>query len=263
MAEQEFEHLQPFWDTREEMVDRTLRNLYMQNKLALDNDTMKYKFVGIGDTESPWLFIRDTLDNKCAVLFDIKYATFNLIPQYCRTSCFKVVIKPTTVYELFQVYEIMKKLDYFGKVGIDDRWYTEGLYAAFSYNETMEEAWEKWKVLRRLVSEQIGDHVKIAAKKGCTEMEGKVPSDTWAFVPDGQIELEAMIDEKLDNTLMYMTQAPWVIRKKFRTFCKEANRVGDLSYKGLEHITGPLKGISIKSLTYHDKWSIDDDVFPG
>ncbi len=260
---QQFKHIEKFWEPTEDQVNNVLMNMMLQGKLTFNNINGTYSATGTADTESPWLFIRNTVDNDCAVLHDIKHVAFRLIPMYCRTSCIKVVIKPTTVYELFQVYEIMKELDYHGKVGIDERDFTQGIYGAFCYNETMEDAQERWTALRRAVTEKIGDHVPVICKKGCTEMEAMTPSTNWNVVPKNHQKLEAIIDELLVIPRLEMVQSPWLIRKKFRRFCRQANKIGDLSYGQLEHITGPMNGITVSSVTYHDEWSAEGDSFPA
>lgn len=201
--------------------------------------------------DMPWAFVGMS-GRGCNVRNELYWRRFGVIPRHCRTSCYKVVVKPQSVYELYHFHLLLKQLSdlegWGGKSGIDIRWYTFGRYAAFMYHANLEKARRCYDHVRDLIDysehfrllneiESMYTHELITLKKGCTEMQhpafGGIPSDLWEnhekvpFWEEEEAHLDDMIclDDSSDG------QPPWLHNKIVYSWCEYAHMTGDPTYR--------------------------------
>lgn len=97
---------------------------------------------------------------------------FHIIPKYC-FDCYKVLVEPRTVMELFKLLMILEKLalpnDNSRKCMCEARVDCVGTYKGFIYNRGMEEGKEVRNIVREAVADGISPKVRITLKRGCSE----------------------------------------------------------------------------------------------
>lgn len=103
---------------------------------------------------------------------------FGVIPKHC-FDCYKVVIMPRTVVELFKLLMVFEKVslpnDNTRKVTIEMRADCSGAYKGFVYSRSIEEGKEARKVIRNAVSCDISPKVPVTLKRGCSEYARAYP----------------------------------------------------------------------------------------
>ena len=164
--------------------------------------------------DSPWVHNRHMTGNRCgywaAILSDLVGRRFsNLVPgaeawvpSPCQ-DCYKVVVRPRTLTQLFILDGIQKSSGLASKCGIEVRpWVPPDiLYGGYFYNRSLGEGRNCYKIVRRLVDATIGYDIPVILKRGCTEMEmQRGPSDKWAIMP-GQLEAERLVGQVVDVEL--------------------------------------------------------------
>jgi hypothetical protein len=176
---------------------------------------------------SPWIMVRYP-KTKCDVWNFIFYKEFGIHPTFCRENCYKVVVYPKTFAEMYRLYEAMEGWYMPSKVGFETRSYIPDKpsnYAAFFYCNSEEDGQKKYSVVRRLVTEVLGEDTKVILKQGCTEME-----------LDKGVEPDPDLETRL-NDIFYMGQekgsAPpaWVKNGQIQWWLKYARTIGDETYK--------------------------------
>ena len=103
---------------------------------------------------------------------------FSVIPEYC-FGCYKVLVAPRTVAELFRLFMVFGKLvlpnDNSRKCMVERRDYCAGAYKGFVYCRGPEEG----KAVRDLVQAAVADHISptipVVLKRGCSEFSQARP----------------------------------------------------------------------------------------
>jgi len=184
---------------------------------------------------TPWIFIKTCPHRHCQLWNGVYFPIFNLIPSFCRFCCWKVVIKPKTVESLFTLYDFLCHLNVNSKCGIDHRPTTEGPYAGFIYNDSLQLGREMYE--RVLLEMQdwfnLATFPDVFLKRGCTEMEMSLPSDCWDTVNKDQIELEQKLDEVFVKREDCGVQSDWLIQYKKSEFIRHAIEIGDKTWRRL------------------------------
>lgn len=210
------------YDNQEEEILHVLVPMYEAGSLTLGNDG-KFYATGKQDLSGYWLFTDATRNDDCSLKFNILFQRFNLVPPSGCLDCWKIVIKPRTVAECIEVYEIINAMGVQGKAGYDARDYTAGHWAAFVYTGGVKEAQEMWVKVRRAIPIEI----PVILKRGCTEMEEKIPSTRWKVFPE-QLEFENKLFSMLEMT-GYMQRPEWLKRYKINKWIRKAAAGGDFS----------------------------------
>jgi len=183
------------------------------------------------------------------------------VPEFCKLRCYKVVVKVRNFLEAIQLYNAMHagplaRADLtliHGKVGIDERYYTDGHFNGFIYCDGLEDALEKYEAVGELVSTQIptGEDIPIIIKRSCTEFEkihGPTDNEFWsAFTPDER-DFQNHIEDIFVKQTVCAAQPDWLRNRIIAKMIKWANTVGDKSwidYFGLDFLT-------MKAVTYHE-----------
>jgi len=181
-----------------------------------------------GSRASPWIFISYDIRKKfCAYWHGVYCVHYNLMPTKCRINCWKTVVKPRTVKELFACYQIFKQLDLPSKIGMDVRDYTYGAWAGFIYGDSLSQGCKYYKIARSTIAKDI----PIILKRGCTEMERLKPSNTWDEITAQDIETEQRLNDLFDFNEEHFYQAGWLKAEIKQRWIKRAIEIGDPTAK--------------------------------
>ena len=149
------------------------------------------------NVEDPWINVKVAEDRSCFLWHMIYFAQYGIISRNC-FNCWKVVFRPRTLDELFQIHKLQKKMDIPCKTGIERRAGSmhKGAYAAFWYGPLgdLEGSRKLRDKVALAVRGEVGIDAKIILKRACTEMEDSAgPSERWKY-PEGQRMFEDLLD---------------------------------------------------------------------
>ncbi|MES2369240.1 MAG: hypothetical protein V4554_07080 [Pseudomonadota bacterium] len=103
---------------------------------------------------------------------------FNVIPEYC-FDCYKVLITPHTVMELFKLLMLFDGLVLPGnntrKCMVEGRADSTGSYKGFIYCRSIEEGKEVRRIIKETVAIKISPTVPVSLKRGCSEFARAYP----------------------------------------------------------------------------------------
>jgi len=206
--------------------------------------------------ETPWHHVRHSGDLDCGlwhkVIFDVISmalpADRRFVPSECQ-DCYKVVIRPKTLKQLFAVLDMQKAMSSPCKCGIETRPTVHGLYGGYWYNRGLSQGLERYKEVRALAgaNRHLGPEVKVILKRACTEFEFACgPSDKWR-ITDEQIALEALVNRTFERDIINWVQPEWAIAYIHRKWIEWAYQNGDATYSDF---TGG-KPLYPEYVTYH------------
>lgn len=216
------------------------------------------KLVGspISAMEGPWHYIKHRWEFDCFtwhhVIFEFFGKTRKLgrpfVPSKCQ-ECFKVVVRPQTLKQLFLLEKLQIALDRPCKCGIEVRDTVHGLYGGYFYCKGLEEGLARYKEVRAAIdaADGLGWEVPVILKRACTEFELECgPSDQWQVIPE-QLKLEAMVDRYLVKDDILRDQPEHVVLHVQRKWIEFAYKNGDATY--LEFTGG--RPLYPPPVTYH------------
>lgn len=166
----------------------------------------------------PWIYVRSEPEANCGFNNKLLFNTFGVFPLDC-LKCWKVVVKPRTVKELLELYEVEDTLtDRPCKCGIELRTYTHDKgYGGYFYNRSKEQGVECYADVRGLVDEHISPEVPVTLKRYCTEFEIKFgPSDNIeetldrGFYIDEESGKEVHVPTRADSEMWTGIAKKWV-----------------------------------------------------
>ena len=106
---------------------------------------------------------------------------YNIIPEYC-FDCYKVLIQPRTVVELFKLMVIFEKIklpaDNTRKCIVEGRENVSGTYKGFIYCRGIKEGRKILKILDKAVFREISKNIPVTLKRGCSEYAPAYPEYT-------------------------------------------------------------------------------------
>jgi hypothetical protein len=145
-----------------------------------------------------WIHNEAPLGGNCDVYQEI-FNAFRFVPTYC-LDCYKLVVRPKTVKQLIQLWELQDELGLPSKCGWESREYVHGNYGGYFYARGLEHGKQLQKELVPKIEEKLG-HVPIHLKRFCTEFEHELCSgDTSRYQqPIGAKEIEAKMIDALDD----------------------------------------------------------------
>ena len=147
--------------------------------------------------DTPWHHVKHLRDKKCGLDHNVKFSVFGYVPPRC-LECWKVVVSPRTLKELFLLLEVQESLNRPSKCGIEIRNYTPRLYGGYFYNNSLEEGRFRYEEVRKAVDEHISPDVGVILKRACTEYEMTLgASPGWTMTRkqhDIDRRLEGMVD---------------------------------------------------------------------
>lgn len=247
-----------------EQFDIGIRQLLRSGVVHVNHDTGLIEPTGNSmNYDSNWLFFgRTTALRDCFLWHQVMFNHFNqFVPEFCKLRCYKVVIKVRNFLEAIQFYNAihagpLARADLtliHGKVGIDERYYTDGHFNGFVYCDGLEDALEKYEAVRELVNTQIlnGSSIPIIIKRSCTEFEkahGPTDNEFWNTVTPDERDFQSHIEDIFVRQTVCPAQPDWLKNRTITKMVKWANTVGDKSwidYFGLDFLT-------MKAVTYHE-----------
>jgi len=174
------------------------------------------------------------------------FNAFGAIPKYC-FECYKVVIAPRTIVELFKLlisYQTLKlPNDNTRKCMVETRNYSSGSYKGFVYCRGMEDGNEVYRIVKQAVSSDISPEISVTLKRGCSEYAQVYPE--YAQMDPGKARMEYQknwqfyeefvdenfIFEKLDNS-DDRHETGFSMRELFamQFWLRYAATIGDTSY---------------------------------
>lgn len=217
-----------------------------------------------GAKNTPWIFLNHNTRHKfCGLWNSIYCGQFKLIPTPCRFSCWKTVIKPRTVEELFHVHDVLRATGLPSKCGADLRKYTFGPWAGFVYADTLEEGRRYYRTVRKVIS----DDIPIILKRGCTEMERLKPSNTWDQITQAEVRLEERLNDVFEFTELFFQQAEWLKARIKERWIERAIEIGDPT---AQHMAMVMSGgdlnlwqrLVVHSVEYQEEGKGEDENKP-
>ncbi len=154
------------------------------------------------------------------------------VPRKCQ-ECFKVVVRPNTLFQLFSLLELQKGMGRPAKCGIEVRDTVSGLYGGYFYNVGLENGLECYTEVRKAVDAHpnLGPDVKVLLKRACTEYELECgDSDKWEVTPEQNV-LEDQVETLFINDIIHRTQPDHVIALVHRRWIEWAYAHNDETYK--------------------------------
>jgi hypothetical protein len=207
-----------------------------------------------------WMFQNqpDPETMRCHIYHDVLWPQFKFIASRCR-ECYKIVIKPNTVVDLFDLYEVQRKLGYHCKCGTDNRDNTSGIYGGYFYCEGLDQGKKRFNEVRDIIPSRI----EVILKRYCTEYEigtGIGPSNQLSEMTKEEkqferyflknfIEYDKRILQAYDHAVELITDMPLYIQKAVMIrWIHDARNSGDQTYK---EFTGGYD-LYNRCVTYHD-----------
>lgn len=175
------------------------------------------------------------------------FKEFNIIPEFC-FDCYKVVIEPRTVIELFKLVVLYEKYelpyDNVRKCMAEGREQVSGTYKGLVYCLGLEEGKIILKMLQDMVSQEISRGIQITLKRGCSEYALAYPgySQIKQNVEAMEYKKEWKILEEIAD-IKYAFHTRHVVKDTFKrpryslhdaeamfSWLRYAATIGDLSY---------------------------------
>jgi len=172
------------------------------------------------------------------------------VPSGCQ-NCYKVVVRPQNLIQLFALDDLQTNFGHPCKAGIELRPSVEGLYGGYFYNQGLEDGKACYVRVRAAIdaNPHLGPEVPVILKRGCTEMEHETgPSDKWE-VSEEQVIIENLVREWVVLAPDLDAQPEPIVWRTKRKWIEFARQNGDKTYK---KFTGG-KLIVPGYVTYHDK----------
>lgn len=205
----------------------------MQNKSIWINTEGKLEGHAGIETVIPWIQVRSDKEMNCALWHHIWFIYFEFIPSYC-LNCWKVVVRPRTLKELFALYELQEDvaMGRACKCGIEIRDTVPAPYGGYFYNNSLEEGQECYRQVRWAVDHSLSPETSVILKRGCTEFELKHPqSNTWPAADSKQLEFEATLNGLFAMPPPFKGQPQYLINHIITKWIEHAYKYGDETYK--------------------------------
>jgi len=145
--------------------------------------------------EAPWVYVKAS-PARCDIYHRVLFDVLKIIPSYCR-ECYKVVVAPRTLVELFDLYELQRESGFYCKCGIELRKTDVKLYGGYFYCQGLEEGKERYKQVRALVDEHLSPETGVVLKRYCSEYEigpdNQGPTDELPDLTQEELEFEEYV----------------------------------------------------------------------
>ena len=216
--------------------------------LRPEDGKFKVKSVALS-ADTPWVYVKHVEGIDCALWHQITFNAVSrllppgqaFVPRHCQ-SCWKVVVKPRTLQQLFSLYDVQKRSELPCKCGIETRDSVNGLYGGYFYNKSLEEGLGCYENIKNRMAENeflapLLDEVdengltkRIILKRGCTEFEHLISdSSTWTITPEQEF-IENLIEQYVVNDNFKLAQPEHIVWHILRTWIEWAWKNGDDTY---------------------------------
>ena len=188
----------------------------------------KFVFKTIVAWNMPWVFGgKKDYSMNCPLFHSVILKYFDFIPERC-AECWKVVVRPNTLSQLWKVSDLQQTTDRWCKAGIETRKTVSALYGAYWYNRSIDEGFECKAYVKEEMA-KISPDIGVILKRGCTEFEHKFGNSTqWTVDRDW----EAYVNERIVIDDFPMPDAPeQVTRHTKLNWIRFAYENGDMAYK--------------------------------
>jgi len=211
---------------RANVIEKNL-NLFDSGLLVMDNSEGKIKSKYAIDPKITYIMVKRSDNRKCRLHFTIFFEQMGLLPYRC-LDCWKVVIRPRTLKETVELAEKIYDLGCPYKYGYDTREYTFGGYGIFIYNDSLEEAKDRYEKVLELGAPG-GDRTWI--QRGCTEMNHNFGSSSEWKLDEEDIKYQKWLEDTFYSEYSEPDQ-PEVVREFiFSRMVRWAYMIGDDTYK--------------------------------
>lgn len=230
-----------------------LEKLLDSGAFYIDKDTLKIKRHEKMYHNQGWIHVRRAPWMNCTLWHHVYFQTLRAIHSGC-FACYKVMARPTTVKDLFIMYEVMKELDLPSKCGIDTREYVRELYGGVWYAQTVEEGQEVYEKVKKAIAKSAAPDIPLLLKRGCTEFEIMFGDSSKFVQKDEDKKWERIVEEVVDVPEWHGTQPDYLKRHIERLWLAWAYRHNDITCRefndGEDFITPattyhkPIEGIA-------------------
>jgi len=206
------------WD----VIDR-LKSLFENGTLFLREDgKIDHKRVPLW--HPPWAFVQH-MGKDCFLFHKIYFKFWKRIHSECQ-KCWKVVVAPKNLEELFELYHVQRRLNYPGKCGVETfRDNSPKNYGGYFYCNSLEEGQKRYKEVKGLLPD-----MPMVLKRACTEYEQEMgDSKDWMVTAEQEEEEWILRDSFVSNVIDY-SQARHLIAHLHKFWIHTAFQHGDDSY---------------------------------
>jgi len=183
--------------------------------------------------DAPWIYTKSSHATRCDIYHRILFNELNFIPSRCR-RCFKVVVGPRSLVELFDLYELQKEMGVFSKCGIELRKTDTRLYGGYFYCDGVEQGKRRYKEVRKLVDERLSPETMVILKRYCTEFEigpmGQGPSNELPELTEEEKEFEEYFMSLFPSMGFNTPQPDWIAASVMQNWIHHAYQHGDPTY---------------------------------
>jgi len=188
--------------------------------------------------DAPWVYVQSEPTARCDLYHRVFYNILGHIHTYCR-SCWKIVVRPETVVQLFDLYELQKEMGVPCKCGIELRNTVGGLYGGYFYTRSKADGLSRYDEVRKLVDQAIEPGVSVILKRYCTEFElggdggiaGQGPSDQVPDTTPEEQAMEAYVEAHFPRIGAPGQQPKHLVAAVLRRWIHFAYAHGDATYK--------------------------------
>lgn len=205
--------------------------------------------------DAPWIYVHADPMARCDLYHRVFYNILDHIHSFCR-NCWKVVVRPQNLKQLFDLYEIQRDMGVPCKCGLELRKTVSGMYGGYFYNRSYEQGLERYEEVRKLVDENLSSEVPVILKRYCTEFEiggenikGKGPSDQTPEITSEEKEMEEYVEAHFPRVVANNPQPKHLIAHVMKKWIHHAFEHADETYK---LFTNGEK-LSQNYITYHNK----------
>lgn len=194
---------------------------------------------------APWIYVKPDPKARCDLYHRVFFRILNHIHSYCR-GCWKVVVRPQTLEQLFDLYELQRDLGVPCKCGTEHRSTVFGLYGGYFYCRTKEEGLMRIEQIRK----SYPYDVPIILKRYCTEfeLEGK-PSNEVEECTQEELDMEGYIESFFPRVYPSSIMPDHLIAAVMRRWIHYAYESGDETYKLFTNGEPLVPGY----ITYHNE----------
>lgn len=238
MTENQNQNLSQYQLLKRQNVVNLLKPLLLQAGFYLRDVDGKIDVAAHTGWDTPWHHVKHAHWADCGhwhkIIFDVVQEQLGTHwpPSECQ-HCWKVVVRPKTLEQLFQLLALQQHLGLPAKCGIELRDSVGGLYGGYFYNRGLELGGQCYQFVRGQVNnwKGLGPEVEVFLKRACTEYELTCgPSDQWIITQE-QLEVEGLINQWVVRDNALRTQPPHVLASIHQRWIEWAYAHGDETYR--------------------------------
>ena len=217
---------------------RLLRHLLKAGALKVREGDGKFTADFQITWDAPWNYAKVDKRMNCFLWKDITFHSiiekqlpreYQWVPFACQ-DCYKVVVRPKTVKQLFALERLQLRLNRPSKCGTEERETVFGNYGGYFYNRGKAEGLECYRQVREEIDKdpELGPDVKVILKRGCTEYELALGrSDQWKPPTPDQLSFEFNLHQNFATDRPLQLQPDIVKDEIHQRWLEYAYKIGD------------------------------------